>query len=598
MGKIQNEVAARHLVQYQAERDLLVPFLASFDVNWASRIRKKGTQFSAYFLDPEQTIKDQFGIENEVLLIFSDFDQVQPRTMQAIDDFMRQSPARGRIDPTTVFLVAPDPSLREWVDSYSALNPQFRVTIAITRSELEGSRADTWFIRRALSEQLYSRDLFNDQLPLRNDTFFFGRTSIAAELVTSLKLGQNRGIFGLRKTGKTSLLFKIKRMAQSDGIEALYFDCKDPSIRSLSWEEFLEDIIVEIEKASGRKAPKSGHVSRRFRKIVADACGKKKLALLFDEIEWISPVAVLDKHWHKDFVPFWQTMWATQSECRDLALIIAGVNPTVTELAEVQEVQNPLFGIISPTFLTGFAESELRQMLGKFGKRMGLKFDHETSLYMFERYGGHPLLTRMAASFVNTKARDEGLVRPIKVTKAQLQLSEIERDAEVLYYCPHIVSELSKFYPDEYQMLEWLVTGNEADFYEFAEKGAAIRHLLSYGVIEKQSNGQYKIAIPVLGRYLLSEGAKNKEDWSPFYVVDDELRSAWLRNRIERIATDIRRLDRLGTQKGKPDLFGTNGFPEAEKFFQIELVHDRRSLENFLNQVNKCFVGGVSPLHT
>ena len=304
-------------------------------------------------------------------------------------------------------------------------------------------------------------------------------------------------------------------------------------------------------------------------------------------------MAKIDKHWHQDFVPFWQTMWSTQSEVRDLAFLIAGVNPTVTELAEVDEVQNPLFGIISPTFLTGFTEADIRQMLNKFGRRMGLKFDHLAAAYMYERYGGHPLLTRMAASFVNSKAKDDGVTRPYAVKRESLSQSEAERDGEVVYYCPHVVSELGKFYPDEYQMLEWLVTGNEADFYEFADKGSEIKHLLDYGVVKGGEGKKYAIAIPVLARFILSKTEDKNQDWLRFYLVPSDQRSSWLRNRVERIATDIRRMDKLGKREGRPTLFGVNGFPEAEKFFQIDVVQDQKDLEAFLNQVNKCFVESI-----
>ncbi|MEA3060578.1 MAG: hypothetical protein QOJ94_359, partial [Sphingomonadales bacterium] len=211
MGTIKGESVAHHLFKFPKEREILVPFFTNFDVTWATRHQVKNTAFSAYFLAPEQTIKDQFGIDTEVLLIVSDFTDLQPRAMQAIDVFLKTAPALGRVDQTTIFLVSPDPKLREWIASYVALNPQFRVTVAISQGEIHAAKGDPWFIRSTISEQLFSRDLFNDQLPLKTDTFFFGRDRIAAEFTASIKLSQNRGLFGLRKTGKTSLLFKVRR---------------------------------------------------------------------------------------------------------------------------------------------------------------------------------------------------------------------------------------------------------------------------------------------------------------------------------------------------------------------------------------------------
>ncbi|GFE73509.1 AAA family ATPase [Novosphingobium sp. TCA1] len=596
MGTIKNDVVARHLNKHDRERDLLTPFLTCFDVTWGTRYQRQKIDFSAYFLAPEQTVKDQFGIDAEILLIMSDFSELQNRTMQAIDEFMKSLPARGRIDPTTVFLVSPDPKLREWVASYAALNPQFRVTIALSHDEIKAGRGNPYFLRAAMSEQLYARDLFNDQLPLKSDTFFFGRDKIAAEFVTAVKTSNNRGLFGLRKTGKTSLLFKVRRMAQQDGAKVLYYDCKDPAIRTLGWTDFLEQIISDIHKVYGRRPKqREGHVSRYFKEIVGDLCQDSNLCIIFDEIEWVSPVAIIDTHWHKDFVPFWQTMWTTQSEHRQLSFIVAGVNPEVTERAEVDGVQNPLFGIIAPVYLTGWDESDVRSMLHKFGKRMGLKFDSDAVVYMYKRYGGHPLLTRMAGSYVNAAISAKNAARPARIPTKDLQEGEGEREAEIMYYCHHIVSELSKFYPDEYEMLKWLATGNEADFHDFAANGNQIRHLRDYGLIKPSANGRTEIEIPVLARYIMDE-QRRSDKAEDIYVVPADNRLLWLRNRLDRIGTDIRRLDKLGQSKGKRPLYGANGFPEAERLFAVACVTDQSTLENFLNTFNRCLVEPVESM--
>jgi hypothetical protein len=101
-------------------------------------------------------------------------------------------------------------------------------------------------------------------------------------------------------------------------------------------------------------------------------------------------------------------------------------------------------------------------MLHYFGKRMGLKFDGESLTYIVARYGGHPLLTRMACSFLNTMLVGEGLSRPVLITKEIMTKHEREVEEEIAFYCRHVVSELRLFYPDEYDMLEMLSSGNAA----------------------------------------------------------------------------------------------------------------------------------------
>jgi hypothetical protein len=359
----------------------------------------------------------------------------------------------------------------------------------------------------------------------------------------------------------------------------------------------LELIISDIFSAFGKRTrSQAGHVSRRFKAAVAELCEERNLCIILDEIEWVSPVAVLDTHWHQDFVPFWQTMWTTQSEYRQLNYMIAGVNPTVTEMAEVNGVQNPLFGIISPKFLTGLDESDVRQMLGKFGKRMGMRFEPDAVLYMFKRYGGHPMLTRMAGSYMHNALLSQHVKRPAVITRSMLLADETEREHEIMYYCPHIVSELRKFYPDEYEMLEWLATGNTADFYEFAGDGTQVKHLTSYGLLDPAPAKHPQIEIPVLARYVLAERRRLDKKAVDIYVVPTQSRSRWLLNRLERVAADLRRLDKIGREKDKVPLYGSNGFPEAEKLFAVSVVNSKEMLENFINTSNRCFVEPVERL--
>jgi len=406
MSIIHDNVMLGHLPRYPAERELLIPFLANFDITYAHRKIFRGTELSIYFLSPDQTIQDQFGITSEILLAISTFATIQPRSMQAIEDVLQEPPARGRVDQTTYFL--------------------------LTQKEVLSNKNDPWFLRACMSEQLFSRDLFNEQLPLTNDLFFFGRDQTVAEFLNAAKLSQNRGLFGLRKTGKTSVLFKLKRLAEAEGLLVLYYDCKDPSIRSLSWTALLERICSDIISERKGSIPKREvHISDQFKQVVRSATASRNICIIFDEIEYISPLAKLDPHWHKDFVPFWQTIWTTQSTTRTLSFVVSGVNPRVIEMDTVDEVQNPIFGIIAPKYLTGLSYPETRAMLHHFGKRMGLKFDFESCKYIFERFGGHPLLTRMAGSYINSTVGAAGSRRPFAVTRPQLESDQLEARAGI-----------------------------------------------------------------------------------------------------------------------------------------------------------------------
>jgi hypothetical protein len=361
---------------------------------------------SAYFLKPETFMSQMFGFEHELVLFISEYPTLEARTMQAIDSLMAGDPARGRVDQTIFFLSTPASDGRQWVADYTSRNPQARIPVVFKSADLSSGGNDAWLVRNVLRGQLFSRDLFDYQLPLDSDLFFFGRDQIVADHLDAIRRSQNRGLFGLRKTGKTSILYKLRRMMERERMGAfLYYDCKLPSNRMLRWNELLARIIRDIAAAYHLPVPSSiddpRHISDKLIEVLGATPTTQATALVFDEIEYVSPLAIDDAHWRKDFVPFWQTLWAAQSQIRRLSNTVVGVNPTVVEMDTIDEVQNPMFGIIQPRYLKGLALEEMRAMVRFFGKRMGLSFTLDAMQYLHARYGGHPLLTRMACSEIH-----------------------------------------------------------------------------------------------------------------------------------------------------------------------------------------------------
>lgn len=598
MGQIKQEVRDFHLLQHSNEEALLKPFLTGFEVTWARRRRAYNTDISVFFLRPEPFISQMFGFEYEVALFITDYPTLEARTMQAVDILIGEDPARGRVEQSIFFLVSPATDGRQWVSDYTSRNPQARIPIVFKMAELLSQATDAWLVRNILRAQLFSRDLFDYQLPLDSDLFFFGRDQIVADHLDAIRRSQNRGLFGLRKTGKTSILYKLKRHMEREEVGAfLYYDCKMPSIRMLKWNEFLARIIKDIAASYSLPAPADVSDPRRISDeliaILQATPGDKTTALVFDEIEYISPIAIDDVHWHKDFVPFWQTLWAAQSQVRRLSNTVVGVNPTVVEVDTINEIQNPMFGIIQPRYLRGLAPDEMRGMIRFFGKRMGLSFNLEATEYLHERYGGHPLLTRMACSEVHGAVERQGRVRPLELTKADLVRDAESRDAELVFYCRHVVSELKKFYPDEYALLEMLAGGQVIDVMDLSDEPEYTRHLKEYGLLKIDDVGRPTFAIPVVGQHVGNELARRERRRLVRVVVPLADRESWVKRRTEMITREIRELCRVAEAKSLPELYGDNSFPEAERLLGVPVVSTNDGFVAFINICNRCLVESV-----
>jgi len=597
MGIIKKEIFDYHLSRYTDEEKLINPFKMGFDINWARRRKAFNTEISVYFISPEPFMAETFGFDHEILLVISDFPTIEPRTMQAIESFFNDDPAKGRVDQSIFFFITPAKDGRAWLTSYTTRNPQSRIPIIFNDKDLIESKGDDWHIRNVIRAQLFTRNFFDYQLPLDNDLYFFGRDAVIADHLDAIKRSQNRGLFGLRKTGKTSILFKLKRIIDRDNLgKVLYYDCKLPDIRNMRWYELLNRIMSDISKEHGIKIKKQNDerkVSKAFMNLLSKTTPNSFTCLVFDEIEWISPFSKYDVHWKSDFVPFWQTLWSTQSQVRRLSNIVAGVNPFIVENDVVDGVQNPMFGIVQHRYLKGFTESELRNMLHFFGRRMGLIFDQKAIQYLYKRYGGHPLLTRLACSQLHSDLELARTTRPITIDLKDLIENEENRDSELIFYCRHVVSEIKEFYSDEYEMLEFLASGRVNDFMDFRSAPEYTRHLQEYGLVEIDSVGKPSFAIPVVGRYIGAELARKQGCRLRRHVIPSSNRTKWVTKRASEILSSVRDLEQIISKLSLPKLYGDSSFPEAERFSTIYECKSHSHFVDFINVCNRCFVESI-----
>ena len=400
----------------------------------------------------------------------------------------------------------------------------------------------------------------------------------------------------MRKTGKTSLLFKIDRIVREQQLGFVFFyDCKSPSYRTLHWNELLGEICNNIAKRLHihfREEYDVKDIIKSFRYVVKTASERnKKIVIMFDEIEYISFKSPMNSHWHTEFIDFWQTIWSVQSIHRNLVFILSGVNPSVTETDTIGGIQNPLFSIVQSEYLQGLSVEDSRTMIRTLGKRMGIKFEYDAIGLLYDQYNGHPMLLRLACSYINRQYDTDS--RPIKISATDVEKIQEDIDVELAYYFKHVVSEIQQFYPEEYEMFELLASGQTSDFVELASMAEYTKHLYSYGLVAKDSNNQPFVKMPVAGRYVAMELAKREKRKSLYKVIDPSKRSTWVTQRISSIGRDMRQLEMAIRGAGKPKLFGENSFPEAERFFAIRPVSTAADFEVFFNTCNRCFVESI-----
>jgi hypothetical protein len=341
MGKIYSEVQAEHLIQFPKERDLLSHFLDGFDVNWGRSRTAFKTSLSIYILEPEHYIEETFGFNFGIALFIPHYDSIQPRTMQAVARFLDEEPLKGRVDRIIFFLLLKDKNQRFNVVQYANEFAFGWIPIIFAPDDLAQISKEKWGLRNAIARQIFTRDLFDRHLPLRTDLQFFGRDPLLFDLNDAIATGQNRGLFGLRKTGKTSVIFKLERLNKEGQNIVIYLDCKKPEVRNLHWDALFSFMASEVLGRSANAKDAFGDLSgaKRLEKAVSLVKQKSRICFVFDEIEYISFFAPMDQHWHKEYIDFWQTLWSLQSTQGNISFIICGVNALVAETDTIARIQ-------------------------------------------------------------------------------------------------------------------------------------------------------------------------------------------------------------------------------------------------------------------
>lgn len=591
--------------QYPDLYEIVTGLKGSFQITWANERVSHGSKVVCLIIRPAEDLKDTFGFDREISFFLFPYDNIQARAFQAIDQFCHESPLHERVDPSVIFMNAPDANLLEKIRTQQSEYPQSRIVVGLTDQVLKSARRDHWAVNNAIKHSLFIRNLFNYKLPLQPRQYFYGREQTVAALADNIRKSQNGGLFGLRKTGKTSTLLRVSKFIKEEGgSPPIFIDCKKRYIRSLTCDGLIERIVKEIDHQFSTKAHKLFENSNRLdateileKAIVAIPRGKK-VCLIFDEIEYISPISPTDQHWKRDFVDFWQAIWAIQSETQKISFIICGVNPSVCEISrfEINEnvtVQNPMFGIVDIQYLRGFEREALSRMIAFFGKRMGLRFSDGAIDYVWERFGGHPLLSRLACSFYHEAFLSTGADRPVDITVEIERSMEAACETEIASYCEHIVSEVREFYPDEFELLS-LIARNEIDAFRIlASNPASISHISNYGLVDGDMRKRPIILIPALERYLRDRYMR--ENGVPFFrdIVDEQHRSEWLERRKRSIDDDFSLLNDELRESGDFDLFAGGALKKIGDFHRCPVASEQAGLTSFLMTTHSVLVENI-----
>ena len=516
--------AARYFVGLNEERDLAQYLGEAFDITF----RSTWSDLSFWLAEPQDLTRERFGLQQEVLVVYSKHRRTDARVLTAIENITRSPDFKHRVEKVLFFLIhkGTDQEAQALVESSVD-----RIIIPIRVEELQNPVKGNVFIRSRIAAAIGTVDLFGMTSAITSDKYFFGRNELVQSLINRSTISkENSGLFGLRKTGKTSVLRAIQRRIEDRPILVEYIECSNPGIHSARWWQVLENITERCIsilkryfdiKCDFRRGYTQNNAGNRFMLDIQDILQEGKIdqiMLMLDEVEFITYglSGTLGQHWDQDFVPFWQTIRSIHQESQGkLVFIVAGVNPASVETSHFSGIQNPIFQLAAPHYLEPFSTAQVREMVRSIGKYAGIRFQEEVYYYLQSTYGGHPFLTRIACSEV-WKVSDK--LDPERLTQINIrsfQMIQQEIRSRLTAPIKDILLSLVWWYPEEYDLLRILAAG-DADFVSdyLRHEPRSIFRFAQYGILKKNSNGEFAIAD--LRDFLNSYGESYKKEISPF----------------------------------------------------------------------------------
>jgi hypothetical protein len=355
---------------------------------------------------------------------------------------------------------------------------------------------------RGLTDRLASRNLYEETLPVTGRNFF-GRRDLLMDLAEQLRQGKVCGIFGLRKTGKTSLVTELgARFVVSDPERRLFVlrDLEDlPTDRSEHISALQLDLTTSLLpklRAMGLRTHeftqlKGSSNIGEFRRAMQATLGHERsrevqMVVALDEIEsLVGPDAQTATD--RPHVPeFLGVLRSLVQENPNFNVVISGLTSNVLQAGILYGRENPLFAWAKPYYMPPLDREAADQLVEQLGRRMALRWTPEALLEAFALTDGHVFLHRTLCARIAA-----GLPRDLShrmVTDTIVRQTARAWRRGVAEQIHEMMLALQRFYPHAADVLGLLnagdITSDEADTAYPSETEQLVR----LGLINEQAD--------------------------------------------------------------------------------------------------------------
>lgn len=493
-----------------------------------------------------ETFKQYVRESGEFIIVFSHFDDKswQQKTLKVERELRKRRDLIERRPLVNFYILISNASeLRAKIDSVKG-EPRASV-IPFSFEEIlacKNTKELTDCMLSRFGEYYFENNMLGENDAIDDDNLLFGdRGKIADAVVARCHQGSNSGIFGLRRSGKTSVLNAVLRRLEWEETPYVLIEARTYETFS-SWKNVLFEIACQVRaclqgiernydeslsqfrsrlKLSSTEADYEKRGVACFIDDIRRYRGDKLLVIALDEIELITYNTATSETWKS--LDAYKGFWTALRGC-GCPLVVCGVNSTINEVSNLsfngEQCDNPMYGRITScsesgnTYLPAFTDDQTKEMINTLGKYSNIAFSQVYGL-INNALGGQPWAIRQFCSYVfdNVKSQRES-TRVYEVSKATYNnlMRQFQNSSVGIHLCETILQHLS-IYRSEYSLLKKLALSPEKYNTVSGEDTVSIDHLQKYGLIEHDINtGFVSFCIGIIRDHICKTETKSPED--------------------------------------------------------------------------------------
>ncbi|WP_446212914.1 RNA-binding domain-containing protein [Micromonospora sp. IBSANI012] len=392
-------------------------------------------------LGPE--MEASLSINGEVLFLFSPHEEFQRRSFnklidkarQEIMDVQRQLFGVVRFTPDShiSLIYSTDPSLTKNLKAWNADGAASLVArVPLLNGSFEGITSE---LRSSIATVLASRDLYGGKNPVTGRDFF-GRLETIQSVSAELRNGRSIGLFGLRRSGKTSLLKELQRREEPSGLALVLSDLESTDAVDDILRQVSQDLLNVLRRMKETRSdiwlgPEAEHEAKTFGELsarlirVAERNSSLNFVIAVDEVENLRRLARVSPEKVRLFLG---SIRRAAQATKNLSLFFTGLTTAFFDQSMiVDEVDNPLFGFVDSHFLPPFSLAESTGLVRDLGTLMMLEWEEEALSAVHNLTGGFPFFVRDLASAVRQVALAE--LTELPQISSQVMIRKLHVDA-------------------------------------------------------------------------------------------------------------------------------------------------------------------------